>query len=272
MLLGGKEVTPKDYRATPQNASILTYAAMIEDLDTGLASLLDNIDTLGIEDNTYVIFTSDNGGGFRSNKPLRGGKAQLWEGGIRVPTIVVGPGVKRGAICDIPIAGWDFYATINELVGGGPLPAEFDGGSLRDVFEKGNDGTIQRNTRELVFHFPWYGGTLPMSVIRDGEYKLVMNLHTREVQLYNLVEDLGETTDLAGQMPENTERLRRRLLAYLEEVDAEDLDDMFDARIRELNSYIKREKERSAPDKAALERHRAALENVRRARVSTAWR
>jgi arylsulfatase A-like enzyme len=268
----GAKATSHDYQAPPKNSSILTYAAMIEDLDSGLASLLDKIETLGIEDNTYVIFTSDNGGAFRGNRPLRGMKAQLWEGGIRVPTVVVGPGVKQGTFCDIAIAGWDFYATINDLIGGESLPAEYDGGSLRDVLKRGNAGTIQRGTSELVFHFPWYGGTLPMSAIRDGDYKLVMNLHTKEVQLYNLAEDLGETTDLAAQMPAKTEQLRRRLRAYLEEVDAEDLDDMFDARIRELNRYIQRETERPAPDAMALERHNKALEGVHRARASAEWR
>ena len=149
---------------------------------------------------------------------------------------------------------------------------EFDGGSLLDVFEKGNDGAIVRNTRELVFHFPWYGGTLPMSAIRDGDLKLVMNLHTNEVRLYDLAQDLAETTDLAGRLPEQTARLRRRLLEYLEEVDAEDLDDMFDARIRELERYIQRERKRPEPDQSALKRHAEALESTRRARTATEWR
>jgi len=268
----GKKVTQKDYEDPPKNASMFTYAAMIEDLDTGLGSLLEKIEALGIKDDTYIIFTSDNGGSFRGNEPLRGGKGQLWEGGIRVPTVVVGPGVRQGTICDVPIVGWDFYATINDLVGGTPLPKEYDGGSLRDVFERGNGGNIDRGTSELIFHFPWYGGTLPMSVIRDGDHKLVMNLHTKDVQLFNLAKDIGETTDLAHQMPEVTEQLRSRLLDYLGEVDAEDLDDMFDARISELERYIQREKERPTPSEAALKRHNDALEGVRRARLASEWR
>lgn len=269
----GEKSGSKDYeRATPKNASILTYAAMIEDLDTSLASLLNKIEELGIRDNTYVLFTSDNGGAFRGNRPLRGGKAQLWEGGIRVPTVVVGPSVKQRAICDLPIAGWDFYATINDLIGGDALPAEFDGGSLRDVFQRGNEGTIERGTRELIFHFPWYGRTLPMSAIRDGDYKLVMNLHTRGVQLYNLVQDIGETTDLVDQMPEKVEQLRGRLVTYLEEVEAETLDDMFDARIRELHRYMRRERGRPIPDEKAIERHAKALKEVEEARLAIEWR
>ncbi len=268
----GKKVIQRDFENPPRNSSIFAYAAMIEDLDTGVGSLLEKIETLGIKENTYVIFTSDNGGSFRNNNPLRGGKAQLWEGGIRVPTVVVGPGVKRGETCDVPIAGWDFYATINDLIGGDPLPEEYDGGSLREVFEKSNHGTIDRGTQELIFHFPWYGGTLPMSAIRDGDFKLVMNLHTQEVQLYDLIKDIGETTDLVAQMPERAEQLHNRLLTYLEEVGAEDIDDMFDARIRELERYIQREKQRAAPSEANIKRHNDALEGVRRARLASEWR
>lgn len=269
----GENRPTKGAGAQRRNDSAATYAAMIEDLDTGLALLLDKLTELGIEDNTYVIFTSDNGGGvFRRKQLLRGGKATLWEGGIRVPTVVVGPGVKQKAVCDVPIAGWDYYATINDLIGGMPLPAEYDGGSLRQLFEDGNKGSVQRNTPELIFHFPWYGGTLPMSAIRDGDDKLVMNLHTGETRLYDLRQDLGETTDLSAAMPEKAERLRERLRSYLEEVDAENLDDMFDARMRELARYLLREKERSNPDAKAIERHNQALEATRSARTNKEWR
>ncbi len=257
----------------PLKESQVRYAAMIEDLDSGLSLLLDKIDSLGIKENTYVIFTSDNGGGSsRGNRPLRGGKATLWEGGIRVPTVVIGPTVLKGTTCDIPIAGWDFYATINDLLGGDLLPSEYDGGSLCELFEKGNNGKVERGTHELIFHFPWYAGSLPMSAIRDGNFKLVMNLHTNEVQLYDLKQDLAESVDLSDQMPKKTIQLRKRLLAYLNKVEAEDLDDMFDARIRELNRYLDRERNRSNPDQAAINRHLKALESTNQARQSKEWR
>lgn len=103
---------------------MLNYAAMIEDLDAGLGTLLNRMDQLGIAGNTYVVYTSDNGGGFRGNAPLRGGKADLWEGGIRVPMVVRGPGVKSGSYCDLPVVGWDFWPTFRELAGGeGPIAA-----------------------------------------------------------------------------------------------------------------------------------------------------
>ena len=272
-LLEASSATNKGKEPSGRQLKKATYAAMIEDLDTSLGTILDKIGSLGNADNTYIIFTSDNGSeAFREDEPLRGGKATLWEGGIRVPTLVVGPGVQAGATCDTPIAGWDFYATINELVGGARLQKEFDGGSLLDVLQRGNDGSINRNTAELIFHFPWYGGTLPMSVIRDGDHKLVMNLHNDEVRLFDLSQDLGEASDLSERMPERTDQLRRRLISYLSEVSAEDLDEMFDARIRELNRYITRENERAEPDLEALARHAHALESTQRARAAKEWR
>ncbi|TWT42643.1 Choline-sulfatase [Botrimarina colliarenosi] len=276
--LAAREKTIEKYRDLARakqidKKNLPTYAAMIEDLDSSLGELLDALERLGIDDDTYVIFTSDNGAEmFRAKGTLRGGKAQLWEGGIRVSTLVVGPRVMSGATCDHPVAGWDLYPTINDLLGGDALPVEFDGGSLLDAFEKGNEGVISRNTPELIFHFPWYGGALPMSAIRDGDLKLVMNLHTDEVRLYDLAQDLAETTDLSERLPEQTARLRGRLLDYLDEVEAEDLDDMFDARIRELNRYVQRERERPEPDQAVLRRHANALESTHRARAETEWR
>ena len=85
------------------------------------------------------------------------GKADLWEGGIRVPTVVRGPKVLSGKYCDIPVVGWDFLPTISDIIGNeNKLSSDFDGGSLLSVFEKGNAGTVQRNTEELIFHFPWF--------------------------------------------------------------------------------------------------------------------
>ena len=111
-----------------------------------------------------------------------------------------------------------------------------------------------------------------MSVIRDGDHKLVMNLHNDEVRLFDLSQDLGEASDLSERMPERTDQLRRRLISYLSEVSAEDLDEMFDARIRELNRYITRENERAEPDLEALARHAHALESTQRARAAKEWR
>lgn len=249
---------PDDPKYQSEAASV--YAAMIENLDTGLARILAKLGQLGIKDNTYVIFTSDNGGGFIQNGPLKGGKGSAWEGGLRVPTVVSGPGVLKGAYCDVPITGWDFFPTINEIVGGKPLPPEYDGGSLLDLFQRGNAGKVHRGTPELIFHYPWYGSMPPMSVIRDGNYKLVMSLNDGETRLYNLIEDIGEQHDLSAAMPDKTRQLHRRLLEYLKTVDAEDVEDMRQARKKEVEGYRAKELAKPNPDPKRLQDFERALQ------------
>lgn len=227
-MTAGKKSVPRDFEMPPPplNQGMVDYAAMVEDLDTGLGMILDKLDELGISDNTYVIFTSDNGGGFRGNAPLQKGKADLWEGGLRVPTVVRGPKVLAGAYCDVPIVGWDFLPTISDLVGNTKaLPENLDGGSLRSVFEKGNEGSVKRGEEALIFHFPWYNGE-PESAIRLGDYKLIKNLDTRELWLFNVVEDIEESNNLVEAMPDKTEELHQRLMTYLAGVNAEQVMDL----------------------------------------------
>ena len=200
---------------------LLNYAAMLEDTDKAFGDLLDAIDELGIADNTYVVFTSDNGGGFRDNDPLRGGKGNLLEGGLRMPSIVKGPGIAPGSYTSVPMVQWDFLPTFYDLAGGTePLPEDLDGGSLREVWEKGDAGSVQRRTEELVFHFPWHTGE-PESVIRLGDYKLRKNLDTLEFELYKVSDDLSEKNNLATQMPERVASMDQRRAAYLSRVNAE---------------------------------------------------
>jgi len=245
-------------------------------------------------DGPYVIFTSDNGGGFRGNAPLRGGKARLWEGGIRVPTVICGPGVKAGVRCDVPIAGWDFFPTISDLIGSRkPLSAGIDGGSLRPLFEKGNRGRVERGTEGLIFHFPWYDN-LPMSAIRLGDYKLVKDLNTGETRLFDVAGDIGENHDLSKVMPEVAEKLHAMLTDYLDAVDAETIGDMRAARKQELLGNLartrreieqlqqrlkgsaddpqKRElRDRLADRQVRLKSHKAAIDRLERARKVSAW-
>jgi len=200
---------------------IINYAAMLDDMDRATGVLLDAIDELGIATNTFVIFTSDNGGGFRGNTPLRGGKGSLYEGGIRMPTVVRGPGVSPGTHCDVPVVQWDFLQTFYDLAGGiQPLPRELDGGSLRDVFLRGNGGEVLRNTEPLVFHFPWHTGD-PESVIRLGNFKLRKNLDSQKVELYDVVNDIRERNDLSASMPGLVRKLDNQRSSYLDSVNAE---------------------------------------------------
>jgi len=222
------KATKKDYLpedeipvAMYNHGWLINYAAMLEDTDKALGDLLDAIDELGIADNTYVLFTSDNGGGFRGNHPLRGGKGNLLEGGLRMPSFVRGPGIEAGSATSVPMVQWDFLPTFYELAGGTePLPDDLDGGSLREVWERGDAGSVKRRTKELVFHFPWHTGD-PESVIRLGDYKLRKNLDTLDVELYKVSEDLSEKNNLAARMPEMAANLDQRRAAYLNKVNAE---------------------------------------------------
>jgi len=199
-------------------------AAITEDLDAGVGVVLDAIDQLGIADRTYVIYMSDNGGGGgSSNRPLSGGKGSLLEGGIRVPLIVRGPGVKAGTFCDVPVVGHDLFPTFCELAGAKePLPKGVEGGSIAVLLAGGGTGAVKRPREGLTFHFPHYQGRDfgPHSVIRLGRYKLIKLHETNDVRLFDLADDIGERRDLSKQMPDKAAELTRRLDAYLEEIGA----------------------------------------------------
>ncbi len=214
-----------------------SWAAMLEDLDSGIGRLLDEVDRLGLAGSTYVIFMADNGGVEavpqlrnkmahpsedavpRRNHPLRGGKWTLYEGGLRVPFIVAGPGVKAGARCDVPVVGWDLLPTLADLAGyRGTLPADLDGGSFRSLLADGT-GRVARPREEFVFHR--YATGYPHSALRVGDLKLVKVWKTEALELYDLKNDLGETTNLATLQPEKTAELHARLMTLLKSVDAE---------------------------------------------------
>ena len=126
------------------------YAGMMEDMDSSIGMVLDELKAQGLDENTYVIFSSDNGGG-QSNAPLQGGKAKMWEGGLRIPMIVAGPGVAANSQCDKPVAQWDYLTTMHDLAGSAAaLPDNLDGISLRPVLEQGNDGRLAKRGRPSV--------------------------------------------------------------------------------------------------------------------------
>jgi len=227
----GAKCRPADYENPPPplNGWILEYAAMIEDVDASLGALLAKLDALGIADTTYVVFTSDNGGGFRGNQPLRGGKAECWEGGIRVPMVVRGPGIKAGTYCDVPVAGWDLLPTFTDLAASTEaLPMGTDGGSLRPLLENAGKGKVGRPHGSLVFHFPFWTpfGAEPVTAIREGGWKLLKMWRTGESLLFNLADDIGERRNLANAMPDKVRDLHAKLTAYLASVKAEDWRDI----------------------------------------------
>jgi arylsulfatase A-like enzyme len=223
-------------RGPPPRPGMAGIAPMLEDLDTGVGEVLDAIDRLGLADNTYVFFSSDNGGSpikpatarkdpADRNHPLKGAKQQLFEGGIRVPFLVRGPGVPAGAVCREPVAQYDLLPTFYDLAGGRePMPEEIDGGSLRPLLGNPASGAVQRPLPGLVFHRPLLKSQ-PHSAFRAGDFKLVVTwsgpgqIGRRE--LFNLADDLGERNDLAASMPEKAAELETVLVGYLASVNAE---------------------------------------------------
>jgi arylsulfatase A-like enzyme len=227
---------PKNLRAHWEKAN---YAAMVEDMDTSIGIVLDELEALDLADDTYVIFTSDNGGG-SSNAPLQGGKAKMWEGGLRVPMIATGPGIPADTQCDTPVAQWDYLTTFHDLAGSAtPLPEDLDGVSLRPVLEQGNAGQLDERDTGFVFHFPAFY-TVPITAYRDGDYKLMRQLNTGEIKLFNLVDDMGETKDLSQAMPEKTADMVRKMDAYLEKVGAWTMEEVYETRMEELGMWVDR--------------------------------
>jgi len=197
-------------------------AAMIESLDDGVGEILRALDDLGLTQNTLVVFNSDNGGEDRvtSNAPLRAGKSHLYEGGIRVPLIVRWPaGIVPGGTCDVPVVTTDFFPTLMDLAGLKPAQS-LDGTSLVPLFT----GKRELPPRDLVWHYPLdqphFLGGRSAGAIRSGNLKLIEFYDTGTIELYDLSQDIGETHDLAGRMPERAAELRTRLKRWREQIPA----------------------------------------------------
>ncbi len=198
-------------------------AAITEDLDTAVGMVLDAIDRLDLADTTYVIYTSDNGSGGGGKRGLSGGKGSVWEGGIRVPLIVRGPGVAADSWCHVPVVGYDLLPTCCAWAGVPPqkIPRGVEGGSLAPLLAHGGAGEVKRPREELVFHFPHYQSGGPHSSIRLGDLKLLRFYEDDSVKLFDLSRDVGEREDLASRRPADAAQLRARLDAYLAAVDAQ---------------------------------------------------
>lgn len=215
-------------RVPGEDHADIDYAAMTEDLDTSFGQVLDEIQRLGIADRTFVFYMSDNGATLQddvtTNEPLALGKTTLFEGGIRVPLFVRGPGIAQGSSSPEPVIGWDLLPTLLELVGHEDLSEHTEGGSFASLLKGEAQASVERPSESLVWHFPHYRavfGTRPHSAIRVGDKKLITFYETGEVRLFDLSVDLGETNDLSAQYPEETASLKNRLDHYLERVRAQ---------------------------------------------------
>ncbi|WP_193214040.1 sulfatase-like hydrolase/transferase [Luteolibacter marinus] len=186
------------------------YGAMLTDLDTAVGRLLERVDALGLRHSTFIFYQADNGSplDLSASPPLRGVKPEVWEGGIRVPTIIRGPGITANSQMDTPVMGIDILPTIWELAGQAStdLPQDIDGGSLVSAISAASAGNRHPSIGrpgELVAYTPHYvlsayKDQRPRAVIIDGDYKLVAQFELGTIELYNLEQRIEEDTDLAG--------------------------------------------------------------------------
>jgi arylsulfatase A len=224
---------------SPNRSGRVAYAAFVEMLDHYIGRVLSVLNETGLRDNTLVIFTSDNGGHpqYTSNKPLRGSKWNLYEGGIRVPFIARWPGVVReGSVCETPAIGYDLLPTFAEIAGKTIPTRGIDGASLVPLLR---DPTKVLD-RDLYWHFPYYhpekgfakalkeigiedfavSQTRPQSAIRRGKYKLWYFYEDNRIELYDLMKDPGEQNDLSQSQPDTAASLRKALQKKLKTVHA----------------------------------------------------
>ena len=217
-----KHVDQKNPQRSP------TYAAMIESMDDAVGTLLETLDRLELSDDTIIVFASDNGGNMynqidettpTSNAPLRGGKATMWEGGVRGPAIVVRPGdVQAGSRSDEIIQSCDFYPTLLQML---DIETQqfFDGISIVPALQ---GGTLQR--KAIFTYFPHQTRVpdwLPPSVsVHSEDWKLIRFFHGEEpnrhsYKLFNLKNDMGEQTNLAAENPDRVKELDKLITEFL---------------------------------------------------------
>jgi len=204
------------------------YATMVENVDRNIGILLDQLNEIGVMENTLIFFMSDNGGlyGITKQKPLRAGKGAYYEGGVRIPFVMKWGNQFRGT-STYPISNLDIFPTIMEAIKGAKKLMDLDGSSLISM------DTSQ--TRKLFWHFPIYlqaynksdnenrdslFRTRPGSTIRFGDWKLHHYYEDDAFELYNLREDPSERTNLAETEPEKLQEGQNLLKKWLENTNA----------------------------------------------------
>ena len=205
-------------------------AAMLETLDKSVAEILAKLKELNLEENTIVIFFSDNGQlGEKDGKPFRGSKGDLYEGGIRMPLIISWPGtVKHGTLCDELVISNDFFPTFSEVANVNNYEYKTDGISLLPLM-KNSKTKLNRNT--LYWHYPHYHGSGlgPQGAIREGNYKLIewfeksIDNQKGALELYDLIADPGEQHNLADSLPQISSRLLNKLKTWRSNIGAHEM-------------------------------------------------
>ena len=215
--------------STKQKQDNPAYAGMVQSVDESVGNILNKLTELGLMENTIIVFTSDNGGLTTLSKgrksptsvvPLRAGKGWIYEGGIRIPTIMKWTQqIPENSICEVPITSTDFYPTLLELTELPQVPNQhMDGKSLVPLFK--NTNTFSREA--LYWHFPHYHGSLnrPVAAVRSANYKLIQWFEDDALELYDLEADLGERENLVKTLPEKTAELKKLLQNWQQEIGA----------------------------------------------------
>ncbi len=207
-------------------------AAMTEHVDRSFGRLLAHLVATGLDRETLVIFTADHGsfGPSEHRKPLRGAKADIYDGGIRVPLVARWPGRLGQGVVAAPVFGTDLLPTLLDLVGGSPPPVAMDGVSLRAQLE---EPSAPLAPRSFFWHFPHYHhlGLAPAGAIRSGRWKLI-EWFERTIggardgapyELFDLEADPGESVNRAAEQPDLCARLARELAAWRRDVGAQEM-------------------------------------------------
>ncbi|UBM59045.1 sulfatase [Marinilongibacter aquaticus] len=207
------------------------YASLVEGMDKSLGQVLDFLEDKKIDDETIILFMSDNGGlgnehpagkkANHDNAPLKSGKGSVNEGGIREPMMAFWPGVTQaGTVCTQPIIIEDFFPTILEMAGIKEFNTvqQTDGQSFVPFLKNRN----QQTSRELVWYYPHnWGANGPgidyFAALRKDDYKLIWDIKAQKLSLFDLSKDIEESQDLSAKMPEKTRELAERMQALLDE-------------------------------------------------------
>lgn len=204
------------------------YAATVETLDDNIGRLMIHLDSLKLLDNTIIVFTSDNGGvssqelGVKptDNSPLREGKGFVYEGGIRIPLLIAWKGhIAEGKIVSEKVNHVDFCKTLLNLLGSTSSTMEGDGVSFHEIILH---QSVRSPDRPMYWHYPHFSnqGGRPAAAVRSGDFKLVEHYETGKKELYNLIEDPGEHTNLVHRFPKKVKELSLLLETWRTEVNA----------------------------------------------------
>lgn len=204
------------------------YGAMIESLDDGVGRVLRRLRELGLDRNTLIVFKSDNGGLDQveagpvptSNAPLRSQKGFVYEGGIRVPLIIAGPGVAgAGTSCDRLVTDTDFVPTLLEWTGSAEQTTPGDGRSFAALLRTPG---VPFDRGPLFWHYPHFSNqhSRPAGAVRVGNYKLIEHFETGKIELYDLATDPAEAHDLAVRQPQKANELLTTLRQWRTTVNA----------------------------------------------------